>query len=145
MCLPRQERSGRSEEWLVDDLAGCTPLVTLGFLRRSPHAVKLIDRDGRILYLNENAMAFHGIESADDVVGKFWWDVAGAHLRHTLRNLVTRGGLGENVRTEIERRDFQGRPRRMDICVTPVRSREMRVTKLLVVSPVIYRPLENDG
>ncbi|WP_375262773.1 PAS domain-containing protein [Palleronia sp.] len=145
MCLPRQERFERSEERLVDDLAGCTPLVTLGFLRRSPHAVKLVDRDGRLLYLNENAMAFHQIQNVDEAVGKLWWEVAGPHLRHTLRNLVTRGGLGENIRTEIERRDYEGRPCRMNISVTPVRCREMRVSKLLVVCPLIFLPVEIVG
>ena len=145
MCLPRRERSAYSDEWLIDDLAGCTPVITLGFLRRSPHAVKLVDRDGRLLYLNDNAMAFHGIESRDKVVGKFWWDVAGQYLRHTLRNLVTRAGLGENVRTEIERRDSEGRPCRTEVWVTPVRCRDMRVSKLLVVSPITSEPHEIDG
>ena len=135
MQLPRELDAGYDEHLLLDDLAGCTPVVTLGFLRRSPQAVKLVDRSGRLLYLNENALIFHGIDNVDDVVGQFWWDVAGPEMRHTLRNLVTRAGLGENIRTSLERQEPDGRTWQMEIAVTPVRSRDMRVEKLLVVTP----------
>ncbi|SFH39876.1 PAS domain S-box-containing protein [Palleronia marisminoris] len=137
MRLPRQAYAGYDEEWLIDDLAGCTPVVTLGFLRRSPHAVKLVDRNGSILYLNENAMAFYGVEAVDEAVGKLWWDLVRPQLRHTLRNVVTRAGLGENVRVTVDRQDAQGRDFSTEIVATPVRCRAMSVSKLLVVSPII--------
>ena len=122
------------EEALLSGLESCTPLLTLGFLRRSPNAVKVLDPQGRVLYLNDHALDFFSRLAEPDPIGRFWWDIRPDDMRHVLRNAVTRGGLGEVVRLTVKPFVAESSALTQSIVLTPMRDPTGRVVRLLVVS-----------
>ena len=119
---------------LVNAMRDCTPMVTLGYLERASHCVKLVELDGRLSGISQNGLCALEIEDAKTALGTAWWDLWPAEMQHVLRNAITRSRLGEVVRFDGECRTSTGQNRRWGVTVTPVCDRQGRIVRLLVVS-----------
>jgi len=94
----------------------------------------ILDRAGAVLAVNRAALDMVGVEESA-VLGKPfwetpWWTHAPAEQAR-LRDGITRASAGEFVRFEATHVDRAGRPRFIDVSLTPVRDGEGQVVQII--------------
>ncbi|MFB6303214.1 MAG: MEDS domain-containing protein [Haloferacaceae archaeon] len=85
--------------------------------------VGLLDPDGTVRRVNENALEFAGLEESDVRGEKFWempWFAHSAEVRENLREWVARAAAGEYVRAELPHQSRDGETAIMDAILEPV-------------------------
>ena len=110
-------------------MAGAVPVVTPGFARRFPHAMLLVENDGRVSWMNDRAASMFGGDDAKAFLDVPWWTLAPEAARPAIRTYVTRAGLGETVTAALEGADGCA----WDLTLTPVRARRGAVLRLLAM------------
>lgn len=98
------------------------------------HFVGLLDTDGTLLDANRSALEFSGI-SADNVIGRFFWDTPWwAHdkdLQNKVRKAVAEAAKGNASRFEVTHPDSENQIRTVDFSLRPVFGKQGEVKWLI--------------
>ena len=115
---------------------GQPPFEQLGrhLIQESSDCVKILDLDGRVIYLNPGGVAVLELCSPEDLIGRIWVDVWEGEHQTAARNAVARAKAGERVMFEGFCRTARGAERWWDVVVTPVMDDVGGVVQLLAVS-----------
>ncbi len=114
--LPRFERLGRH---LIEGSTDC---------------VKLVDLDGRIVYLNPAGVELLELGCTEDLIGRTWTDLWEGEHQAAARAAVARAQAGERASFEGFCRTFGGAAKWWDVVVTPITDNDGTVVQLLAVS-----------
>ena len=69
--------------------------LALSLLATTPDCVKLLDIDGRLIFMNFGGQCAMEIDDQRDVLGKFWWDLWPEAESDNLREYIGRAGDGK--------------------------------------------------
>jgi PAS domain S-box-containing protein len=121
--------------------AALPPFEQLGrhLIQESSDCVKLLDLDGRVVYLNPAGVKALELERAEDLIGRVWtevWD--GAHQAAAI-HAIARARVGQRSTFEGYCRTGRGTEKWWDVVVTPITDGSGAVAQLLVVSRDITR------
>jgi len=112
------------------------PYAQLGrhLIEESSDCVKLVDLDGRIVYLNRAGVKALELDSADDLIGRVWVDVWEAEHRAPVQDAVAQAKAGDRAMFEGFCRTARGAEKWWEVVVTPVSDESGTVVQLLAVS-----------
>ena len=103
-------------------------------IHESSDCVKILDLDGRVIYLNPGGVAVLELCSPEDLIGRIWADVWEGEHQTAARNAVARAKAGERAMFEGFCRTARGAEKWWDVVVTPVMDDVGGVVQLLAVS-----------
>ena len=86
----------------------------------SGDSIKLLDRDGRILFANEAALAERDQANSDAMIGADWLESLPASARPMARSALARALAGERSRFTTMRMDDPDQPQWRDFMISPV-------------------------
>ncbi len=102
-------------------------------LESSPDCLKVLDRSGRLQFMNSNGQCQMEIDDFGVVESKYWWNLWGAENEKIVRESVEKALKGEIVKFTAHCNTAKGNPRWWDVTVSPVISGN-RVQQILSVS-----------
>ena len=97
-----------------------TPSFSLAYLRECTDGAALCNKEGRISFLNDAAIALFRLRAPEDASGKSWWEVWPDEMEAVLRDAHQRTLGGEAVRFTTFLGDGEGDANRWDILTSPV-------------------------
>lgn len=103
-------------------------------LESSHDGIKVLDRDGRLLAINESGARSLEIAEPESVLGTYWPELWGEDERPAVEAALAAARNGEAGRFSGLRRRLSGRDTWWDVIVTPVCDAEGKLERLLVVS-----------
>lgn len=103
-------------------------------LQSSPDCVKVLSADGVVILLNEPGSCLLELDDMAQIIGKTWWDLFPEEGRARVRDAVTRARQGQVSRFEEFCPTAKGTPRWWDVQVSPVRSADGSVERVVAVS-----------
>jgi len=112
------------------------PFEQLGrhLIEESSDCVKLLDLDGRVVYLNPAGVKALELQSAEDLIGRIWTEAwEGAHHSSAIA-AVARAKAGQRSAFEGFCRTARGAEKWWDVVATPITDGAGAVVQLLVVS-----------
>jgi PAS domain S-box-containing protein len=104
-----------------------------GLIEGSSDCVKILDLDGRVVYLNPMGVELLDLCAPGDLVGRTWVELWDGEHRAAASRAVGRATAGERAMFEGFCRTATGVPKWWEVVVTPVTD-NARVVQLLVVS-----------
>ncbi len=117
--------------------------VLTSLLDNSRDCIKLLDPQGRILYINRTGLAVRQIAGMEDVLGRFWWELWPAEAETAVRDATLNSASGKL-------RDFRGycptargAPKWWDVRTSPVTDASGEVCRILVVSKDVTDTVTN--
>jgi diguanylate cyclase (GGDEF)-like protein/PAS domain S-box-containing protein len=110
-----------------------TQAVNRSILTSSPDCIKMLDLEGRILFLNAQSERSMGLD-ADALLGMPWADVIGPASAKDAKAALRKAARGKEAHFTAARPGPDGAPRWWDIIVTPVMDAAGHPARLLVVS-----------
>ena len=96
--------------------------------------MKILDLDGRVIYLNPGGVQVLELCSPEDLVGRIWVDVWEGEHQTAARNAVARAKAGGRAMFEGFCRTARGAERWWDVVVTPITDESGTVVQLLAIS-----------
>lgn len=104
------------------------------FLTRTAHCVKILSREGRVLYVNRAGRALLGRAELAQLTGQFWWDLWADAERPALQDGLACAVQGVQMRFQT-RRDVPPAVQGMwDVTVAPVHAADGAIHAVMVVS-----------
>lgn len=103
-------------------------------LESSHDGIKILDRDGRLLAINNSGAQSLEIEAPETVIGTPWPELWGDDARPAVEAALAAAQNGEAGRFSGLHRRLSGRDTWWDVLVTPICDAEGRPERLLVVS-----------
>lgn len=103
-------------------------------LQSTPDCVKVIDRDGILLDMNEPGRCLLELDSAADVLGREWWQVWPPECREMVRRAFQDALHGNNARFEGFSPTAKGTPKWWDVQVSPVKRPDGTIDRVVAVS-----------
>lgn len=103
-------------------------------LQGSPDCVKVLDKEGRILFMNLNGLCLLEIDDFSLIEDKFWWDLWGDDNKTLIKNSVKKALKGEKVEFQAYFETMKGNPSWWDVIVSPVLGADGKVSQLIAVS-----------
>ena len=113
-----------------------TEIFNRSVLESSPDCIKIIDKNGRIEFMNENGMNLLEINNITEVKERFWWDMWEQDDKPMIKNAVTKALNQEKVHFQASANTAKGTPKWWDVIVLPLRVEEgsSNIERLLTVS-----------
>ena len=103
-------------------------------IESSPDCVKLLDKDGRLEFMNENGLCLMEIDDFTKFENREWHELWTDECRDTVKQTIETAKRGETGRFEGFCPTAKGKPKWWDVIVTPIRDSEGNVEKILSVS-----------
>ena len=103
-------------------------------IEESSDCVKLLDLDGRVMYLNPAGVEALELEGPGDLIGRIWMDVWEGADRAAATDTVARARAGQRSMFEGFCRTARGTEKWWEAVATPIRDEGGAVVQLLVVS-----------
>ncbi len=107
-------------------------------LESSPDCVKVLDREGNIVFANENGLCLLEFDTLSQLRGCAWWTLWPEPQRAALEALVRRALNGETSHYRGFAPTHKGTPKWWDVIVSPVKASDQssrdEITQVLVVS-----------
>ena len=94
--------------------------LTLDYLQATPDCVKLIDPNGRVVFMSRNGMKAMAIQAHEHVAGQVWADLWPDKMSHTVRAVVAAGFRGQTSLFRGLCPTAQGAVRYWEVSVSPV-------------------------
>jgi PAS domain S-box-containing protein len=121
------------------------PSGTLRQVRRSSvessrDCVKILDLDGRLLYINPAGLRQLGFETSNDLLHRLWVDLWSEKDRDAVRDAFARAKAGAIGRFQGPNRTAAGITKWWDVVVTPIVDASGAIVQLLAVSRDISAP-----
>ena len=92
-----------------------TPIV-----QAHPDCLKILDTEGRILFMNYNGMCQMEIKDFSEIRYKHWWEFWGKENEKIIKSAVDKALKGETVKFTAECQTALGNVRVWDVLVSPL-------------------------
>ena len=103
-------------------------------LESSPDCLKIIGKDGRIVFMNKNVQCLLELNNFGEVENKMWWELWEYDNKETVKNAVQKALLGEKVQFIAQRTTFKGTIKWLEVMVSPVSQSNGEIQELIAVS-----------
>ncbi|WP_394794128.1 PAS domain S-box protein [Armatimonas sp.] len=113
-------------------------------LQSSPDCVKVVDRDGVLISLNEPGRCLLELDDPAAALGKKWWELWPEEARPQVCGAFERARAGEVARFEQFCPTARGTPKWWDVQVSPVHDGDGAVERVVAVSRDVTERREND-
>jgi PAS domain S-box-containing protein len=117
----------------ANDLEGNNRLLT-ALLDQSDECIKLLDQDGRILFVNRGGAIAMELASPADLIGQFWATRWPDGVRAEVEAALASARRGEVARLRAARPGSDQSVRWWDVTVTPVRADEGSAPRFLTIA-----------
>ena len=113
-----------------------TQIFNKSVLEHSPDCIKIIDKNGRVEYINDNGLCLLELDNIDTVKNKFWWDLWEDQDKPMIQQAVTKALDQQKVHFQASFNTAKGTNKWWDIIVLPLRIDEAtnKAERLLTVS-----------
>ena len=103
-------------------------------LESNPDCVKVIDRAGRIQYMNFNGQCLLEIDNFGDYKNKFWADLWNKENQPLIENAVEKALLGETVQFTASGGTTKGTLKWWDVMVSPIVNTDNEIHEIIAIS-----------
>jgi len=111
-------------------------------LESSPDCVKLIDRDGRLQFLNHNGACLLQLPDPEALKGKPWWSLWPESSQQLVKEAVQLAQRGRPAHFQAYCPTAEGIPKWWDVVVEPVRDAQGNISRLIAISRDITQQLQ---
>ncbi len=111
-----------------------TEIFSRTVLESSPDCLKIIDNDGRIIFMNHNGQCLLEIDDFGEAKNKMWWDLWGDENKEIVQNAVQKALLGEKVQFITAGSTLKGTFKWWDVVVSPVINSDNGIHEIVAVS-----------
>jgi diguanylate cyclase (GGDEF)-like protein/PAS domain S-box-containing protein len=108
--------------------------INRSIVESSPDCIKLLDREGTILFVNGRGPEALCVEHVRDLLGACWPDLLGPDIAIDARAAIHAACAGRSARFSAMQPAACGKPKWWDIIATPVWDEAGEVSRLVVVS-----------
>ena len=108
--------------------------LALSLLATTPDCVKLLDVEGRLLFMNYGGLCAMEIDRAPDVLGKYWWDLWPEGETENLRRYIDLARQGRPTEFVAFCPTAKGAHRWWAVSVSGVLSEDEDIKQILAVS-----------
>jgi PAS domain S-box-containing protein len=106
-----------------------------GLMEASPDCVKVLDRDGHLLMMNQQGQCLMEIDDLQPYVGKDWWEMWPEQEQQQVREAVRQAQLGEPSVFEAFCPTAKGTQKWWDVRLNPVKDKDDQgVVRMLSIS-----------
>jgi PAS domain S-box-containing protein len=106
----------------------------------TPECVKIVARDGTLLFMNAQGIGMVDAPSAEAVTGKNVYDLIAPEHREKFREMNERVCTGQKASLEFDIVGLQGTRRHMETCAVPLRHVDGNIVQLALTRDVTQRP-----
>lgn len=117
--------------------------VLTSLLDNSRDCIKLLDLQGRLLYINGTGLAVRQITGAEDVLGRHWWELWPASAEASVREATIEASSGKTFDFRGFCPTVRGTPKWWDVRASPVTDPSGKVVRILVVSKDVTDAVTN--
>jgi PAS domain S-box-containing protein len=103
-------------------------------LESSPDCFKVLDKEGRIQYMNYNGLCQMEIDDFSTIQNKDWWSLWGSENEALVKSSVDKALTGETAQFVAFCPTAKGMPKWWDVAVSPVGKPGERVLQIISVS-----------
>ncbi len=103
-------------------------------LQSSPDCVKVLDKDGLIIFTNTNGLCQLEVDDFEVIKNKHWGDMWGQENKPTIDAALVKAFGGNTAQFQAYCPTIKGTPKWWDIIITPLFSSNRTVTQLVSVS-----------
>jgi|GEM_PF-820970 len=103
-------------------------------LESSPDCLKVIDEEGRLLFMNRNGLCNLEIDDFGPYKNKYWWEMWPGESQQLVRDAVTKALNGEKAHFQAFANTVKGTPKWWDVLVMPLEKTEGVLTAPQVIS-----------
>ncbi len=89
-------------------------------LESSPDCLKVIDKQGKIIFMNSNGMCALEIDDFNEVKDKAWWDMWSGENKEAVQAALAKVLTGEQARFQARELTIKGTSKWWDILVSPI-------------------------
>jgi PAS domain S-box-containing protein len=115
-----------------------------GVLESSTDCIKILDLDGRVLFMNTIGLRLLQLDQLNDATGKHWTELWPIEHAATVREALAEAQAGQPYRFQAPRQTAKGVAKWWDVSVTPVIGRGSKVERILSVSRDITEQRRTD-
>jgi PAS domain S-box-containing protein len=121
-------------EGMLQEEPAVTNAVLTSLLESSRDCVKLLDLEGRLLYVNRVGLSVRQMAGAEDVLGRYCWEFWPSEAEATLREAISIAGAGKKWEFRGLCPSPKGTDKWWDVRVSPVTDVAGKPILILVVS-----------
>ena len=103
-------------------------------LESNPDCLKVIDKEGRIQYMNFNGQCLMEVDDFKKIKNNPWWELWGEENRDLVKQSVQKALLGETVEFIAQGLTAKGTPKWWNVMVSPVNNHGGEVNEILSIS-----------
>lgn len=103
-------------------------------IESSPDCVKLMDKDGKLIFMNENGLCLMEIDDFDKFENREWYELWTPECQETVKQTIKMAQRGEIGRFEGFCPTAKGTAKWWDVIVSPVHDAEGNVERIISVS-----------
>ncbi len=111
-----------------------TEIFNRTVLESNPDCLKVIDKEGRIQYMNVNGLCLLEIDDFKTIKNKLWGDLWDDDNKELVIESVKKALNGETVQFVAARKTLKGSLKWWDVIVSPVRNSDDGIHQILAVS-----------
>ena len=95
-------------------------LFNRNLLENNPDCVKLLNKEGRITFMNNNGMCLMEVDDFKNIENKFWWQIWADKNQDIVINSVKKAVEGEKIQFQAFQETAKGTPKWWDVIVSSV-------------------------
>ncbi len=105
-------------------------------LESNPDCVKIIDYEGRVVFMNMNGLCSLDIDDFNTIKNKYWWELWGIENQQMVKEAVSKALNGGIAHFQAMDRTLKGSEKWWDVIVSPVVQEDnpRSITRLISVS-----------
>lgn len=103
-------------------------------LESSPDCLKILDKEGKLQYMNYNGMCLMDIEDFSALKDQYWWSLWGKENEELVKNSVKKAMNGDVAQFSAYCPTAKGTLKWWDVTVLPVGTKECGISQILSVS-----------
>jgi len=103
-------------------------------LENSPDCYKILDMEGRLLFINSRGLSMMGIQDLDSVKKTSWVDFWEGDVRQLVIRAIKKARKGKVAQFHAPCKTKKGELKYWDVIISPVQSDDGKITQLIAVS-----------
>ncbi|PWK27138.1 hypothetical protein LV89_01952 [Arcicella aurantiaca] len=107
---------------------------SLAVLESSPDCLKIIDTNGRLLFMNTNGQYLMEIDNFDSLKNKRWSDLWEKDYQETVENAINQALVGQTAQFTAPCYTVKGTPKWWNVIVSPVANKSGNISQLIATS-----------
>ena len=137
-------KSGEKDSDILNFVGSMPQNVLIRILNASPNCIKLVNLDGRLVFMNLNGRRALGLNASFDLYGLYWHDLWPKDRQDEIKQAVSRAANGEFIEFDAVLPMPNGSSMVWSQSVSPVISNENTVEHILVISRDITEEREHE-